>query len=386
MKWVQFASHLLTAVDTGLGKTYFDAINEIKTVDDLAFYDNAIFPAIASPYIFNEEGLFPLHYAIKTENHVAFDWILNIPGFPVNLTTKNHLFSPVHMAVQHENIEFLNKLVTSPSININGIDANGQTALSLAIEQRNLQLVKILTSSSKINLNLSSSTSSSTSYLHLLAHENTLEFLEHILKLKLVDVNIVDKESKTALILAVQDNQIEVVKLLLKYEARVDIIDDYGRMAIHYAVENNNSSMLSMLLYFKNSLDNDNNDASGMNNNNISFKRALAQSTLLYQDQTGHTPLMIAICKGFVKIANAIISLNIDVSQQDSNKNSLLHLAVLSNTKSSPEIVSILLKYSKSFAVFNADNKTPYDLANELNRKDLKDMLLDIFDNETVFI
>ena len=63
-----------------------------------------------------------------------------------------------------------------------------------------------------------------------------------------IGINSVDKRLQTPLILATRANNTEAMKTLLAAGADVNLRDDIHRTALHYAVEENNINMVKILL------------------------------------------------------------------------------------------------------------------------------------------
>ncbi|XP_033032624.1 ankyrin repeat domain-containing protein 36B-like [Trachypithecus francoisi] len=64
------------------------------------------------------------------------------------------------------------------------------------------------------------------------------------------ELNLYDRECRTPLIKAVQLRQEACATILLKNGANPNIMDFYGRTALHYAVYNEDTSMIEKLLFY----------------------------------------------------------------------------------------------------------------------------------------
>ena len=60
-------------------------------------------------------------------------------------------------------------------------------------------------------------------------------------------VNIVDEYGRNALMLACENGNIEVVKLLLEANADIDIVDEYGNSALMYAKRYKHTEIIELL-------------------------------------------------------------------------------------------------------------------------------------------
>lgn len=104
------------------------------------------------------------------------------------------------------------RLLLDHGAEMNAADRNGQTALTLSIEQRNLLVVRALLDAG-------------------------------------ADPNVIDKAfgNSSALVLAVKDRQVAIAEMLLKKGAKVDTRDQLGKSALDYANEYGPKKMVEIL-------------------------------------------------------------------------------------------------------------------------------------------
>lgn len=166
-------------------------------------------------------------------------------------------------------------------------------------------------------------------------YENILMFLLN----KGANVNAKEKAGeRTGLVLAVQNNNLGLVKLLLENKADPNIADKEGRSALWYASSlesGENLDLVTLLLDFK----------------------AGAEA----KAKDGSTTLLIALKRSFEKVSVALIKRMTDFSfKEKSTGNSYLHVAAYRNSET---IVRCLLKRGLiNEDNFNNDCKLPSDL------------------------
>ena len=201
----------------------------------------------------NNGKKFPL-IAACSNKHVSVVQLLLTHGADPNILEENKL--PMHMAVVDDNIELVElPLLLKHGANIDVVNTNGMTALHRAIEYYQYR---------------SNARATSSRYSQkVMASSNTKSVLDILLENK-ADVNIVDtcgetqlyraaskglldvvrkmlqvyggnpnkgSPDKNPLTAAVTDCNTEVVQLLLKYGAKIDVADTNRNTALHYAVE-----------------------------------------------------------------------------------------------------------------------------------------------------
>lgn len=174
-------------------------------------------------------------------------------------------------------------------------------------------------------------------------HSNNLlgdyeRILVFLLK-KGANVNVKEKETeKTGLLLAVQNNNLGLIKLLLENKADPNLSDKNGKTPLLYAVSfetGENIDIVNMLLEYK------------------------ANPELKAKDST--SPLLVAMKRSFEKISIALIKKMNDFSFREKNTgNSYLHIAAYRNME--PIVKTLLQKGLKNVDNFNSDCKLPSDL------------------------
>lgn len=182
-------------------------------------------------------------------------------------------------------------------------------------------------------------------------HKAIYENLEYALKNNLIDRFkswiayswIVDheytKKRGRLELIAAKNNNLDALKVIIE-NSNNESIDFYGYDLLLLAIDNNNSEMLNYLLA-----------------QNISFDAI---------DSESQSPLFHAIDKGNGSLVMNLISYGWDVNAVDGNKNNLLHLAAYKNNLS---LIKDLVKKGVSAGARNNKRKRPEDIARKKKNK-----------------
>lgn len=77
--------------------------------------------------------------------------------------------------------------------------------------------------------------------------KENMQVVEFLIERK-ADLNVVNNDRHTALVLAINNNNTEIAKLFVEKGAKLDIADRNGYTALMWAVENNNAEMVKLLI------------------------------------------------------------------------------------------------------------------------------------------
>lgn len=134
-----------------------------------------------------------------------------------------------------------------------GADSNidigdeGHTPIMYALVFNELELAKLLL---KYKANINAQDDNGNTYLHIIVDEYNQSKLEAI-KFALnngADVNIKDWENNSAFLLAVEDDNLELVKLFAQYRPKINDRGEDGVTPLMLAVDNENIEMVKFLL------------------------------------------------------------------------------------------------------------------------------------------
>ena len=117
------------------------------------------------------------------------------------------------------------KLLSKNPFLVNAQDEKGETFLSYAIKRNNKKIINLILSSPLLNLNYVDKNDNT--YLHLAVIQQNLEAIRLLIK-KGMPINSVNKDGNTALHLAYYLNFVDIVNCLLAFNADVNIKNNKG--------------------------------------------------------------------------------------------------------------------------------------------------------------
>ncbi|MBX3708541.1 MAG: ankyrin repeat domain-containing protein [Gammaproteobacteria bacterium] len=206
-KGISFAMHLLQIgyvhiVKFLCEKSKFDLqdafIKSLKAVDNKANFSSDI-----------------LHRVISSEDEIFANNIIDWMDDPELIRQMNTFPNPLLTATEKNMIPCVNKLLKC-NIDVN-IGDNGRTALLIAAENGQLEVIKALLEDEHINVNLT--TNENKTPLYIAAEFGHLDVIRMLLADKRVNVNeVATEDNQTALFIAAQEGHHEVVKALLEDE------------------------------------------------------------------------------------------------------------------------------------------------------------------------
>ncbi len=152
--------------------------------------------------------------------------------------------TPLQMALSKKNIAFSEALINARA-NVNEADSSGNTPLILAAEQVNIPLMKmLLKAGAKPNYERRYGLRTA---LHVAIDKADLNMMRMLLNAH-ADVNIRGNSRQTALHLAVNKKHLGMVNLLLKYHPQLNVLDSFGNSPLHTAVLSRNLPVVRRLL------------------------------------------------------------------------------------------------------------------------------------------
>eukprot|EP01132_Coremiostelium_polycephalum_P002194 gene2194-2700_t len=324
----------------------------------------------------DHQGYTPLHIAIKNQDKKMVILLLE-KNADVNAQRHYYLYdeTPLSLAAKPWNTEIIESLlVQGKNVQVNTLDKDGKTPLHRAVENKKLNIVKLLLENgANVNIpdrdhntplntaaeigdqemmllllekNTNSTKKSNTPLIWIVylsnlyknlfkkgqnADASVNEKVEHELlqaailesnqeKLKPllkkgVDVNKKNKKGSAPLHLAITTKAEEIVKLLLKYKADVNTKDQDGATPLHLAVKNNIEGIITLLVQ----------------------KGADVNA----KDKDGSAPLHWAGNKVVIKL---LVEQGADMNAKDENGHTPLHSAIENNKK---EVIAFLLENAK---------------------------------------
>lgn len=187
-----------------------------------------------------------------------------------------------------------------------------------------------------------------------------------------------DKCGNTALHIAIENGDIEIVEMLLNAGANVYVRDNLGRAVLHFAVKNGNIEIVKVLLNAGANLGVQ--DKCGktvlhfaVENDKIEIVkvRLNAGANVYVQDDFGNTVLHSAVETGFPVIVEHVLKHCPDVNSINSKDvigRTALHIACKEGHK---QIVIALVAHGSDINIMCDDNETPLDFANDFEIVDI---------------
>ncbi|GBN70628.1 Ankyrin-3 [Araneus ventricosus] len=208
-------------------------------------------------------GITVFHEAVRLpSNNIGVVRELINAGADVNCRTHLDL-TPLHFTVTHRKQQIVNALIESGA-SVNAKDFLGRTSLHLAVTKWVLYLPPIT-----------------------LQMQPNIWVIDKLLKHKDIDYNLVNSNGETPLMVAVKDQQIEAVELLLGNEANPNVCNNVSETPLHVAFS--------------------------LPPNSIEFLLLLSGASIYPVDKKGQTPLDILIKNGLDSRTNERVMLILKV-------------------------------------------------------------------------
>ena len=139
---------------------------------------------------------------------------------------------PLFTLIAEEKNEEVKKLILS-GFYVNTQSSNGQTALHVAVEFGNLEIVKfLLENKAKVNIKSKHNRTPLLMIDELPERDDLLVEIVRLLVAKGANVNVQDKSKNTALMFACDEEELEAVKILLEAGANPNLKDEDGETAL----------------------------------------------------------------------------------------------------------------------------------------------------------
>ncbi len=140
---------------------------------------------------------------------------------------------PLFGAIAQDDNEAVKQLINS-GFKVNTKSSNGQTALHVAVEFGNLEIIRFLLKKGA-NVNVKDSEKRTPLAMRIDADEDEKEITKEIIRLlvsKGANINVRDEDSQTFLMKACFDDDLELVKFLLELGANPNLKDEDGETAM----------------------------------------------------------------------------------------------------------------------------------------------------------
>ncbi|XP_004602631.2 transient receptor potential cation channel subfamily A member 1 [Sorex araneus] len=265
----------------------------------------------AKPCKSNKWGCFPIHQAAFSGAKNCLEIILKYGdehGYPrqshINFVN-NGKSSPLHMAVQGGDLEMI-KLCLDNGAKLDMMETGKCTALHFAATQGATEIVKLMISSYSGNIDIVNAVDGNQeTLLHRASLFDHHELAEYLISMG-ADINAIDCEGRSPLLLATTSASWNVVNLLLSKGAQVDIKDNFGRNFLHMIVQ----------------------QPHGLKNLQPEFMQMQhIKELVMDEDFEGCTPLHYACRQGIPFSVSNLLCYNVSINSKSKDKKSPLHFA-----------------------------------------------------------
>lgn len=189
------------------------------------------------------------------------------------------------------------------------------------------------------------------------------QFLEYISSLSVdeVDVNMKDENGNYLIYFAIMMNNRRILKKLIEYGSRLDILDSEGYSILYYPIKFNYFEIIDTLLEYD--------------------KKTIGMSLVNIDDKRGAVPLFYAIKYRNRYALQELLSSNADPNYKNKENMNSLHIAVLSKDST---IVRMVIKYIKNIDARTKDGSTALHYACNYQLTEIVKILLEKGANQNI--
>jgi ankyrin repeat protein len=323
-----------------------------------------------------------LHYATVHENVEIVRILLSYGSNPIAEMQVSQV-TPLHYAVLAGNIPLIETLAMHDFTIVNFPDRNQTTALHIAASCNNAEAAQVLV---KYGAYPNSKDCRERTPLHFAVNEGNLEVIKILLEHCWTNLSIKDCKSRTALHIAAKSNQVEALRLLLEKGCDTNVLGKSSFTPLHYAAKKGCTDAIQALLSDP-STSVDQPDFGGrtalhiaVNGNKFDAVKSLLANGAdpnLRDTFKGKTPLHVAVELGNMESAELLARHNTTNNNiQDSQGRTALHLAVL---KDHVDFVCQLLMHDADPNIRDEIFSTPLHYAAQKGRKNILSSFINKF-------
>lgn len=315
-----------------------------------------------------------LHAACSSGHLEALLNLLNLK-IDVNIKFEQNL-TPLYVAVECGHVKIVEALLkakASPAIQ----DSDGYTPLDIAVSNGHTTIVRTLCKVAKID----AQNAGNRTPLHVAAIFGQVESARILLENKANIEAWYGDEKRTPLHLACQNGYIKFVKFLLEEkEAKIEAKDEFGYTALHIAAEENQDEIVTLLTNL--GADREARTESGKTALHIATEKGQTEAVLALVrsksvigalDFQGKKPIHYAVLEKRVETLKALIKLGADINATDAFSITSLHMASFNND---PEIANALLKLGANPNAQDSQKQTPLHIACKEGHNKIATLLL----------
>ena len=164
-----------------------------------------------------------------------------------NINAQNKKFdTPLHIAIDTENLEISKLLIDNKKINTNSQNSNGDAPLHKAVKNNALQIVMLLLKHREIKINEKNGDGSTA--LHMATFYNYLEIVKILLDQKNIEISSKNNNGNTPLHIAIYKNNPKIAQMLIFHGARINATNNKNKTPVHSALDRPNLEASKLLL------------------------------------------------------------------------------------------------------------------------------------------
>ena len=344
--------------------------------------------------LIDNNGVSHLHIACIVNNVDIVNRYLQ-SGVQVNLATKNGE-TPLHFAVKFNCVATVKLLLkNNADITVQEI-TNGLTPLHVASENQNNEIINIILSVHS-NTIINPVNKMGFSHFHIICMNNRVNLVQIFLNKGVaidaaVKTDSVNYPGFTSLHFAVKYCCVEIVKLLLKYGANINVKNKFKKVPLHYAFKLKHRNTKQILDLFspvikknggilEDGIELSSLHIACMRNDYLAVKDFLKERLDIINHRTslncpswpGYTPLHFAVKYGTIETVELLLRNKANVHITDKYGFTALHFACC---YSKEKIVEKLLASNSNPGVKNVNGLTPLRLAKQAKNNQIVHMVL----------
>lgn len=273
------------------------------------------------------------------------------------------------------NGEILKYLADNKYINIKAKDGNGFSAMHYAEKGHNIGTTQYLIDNG-FNVNVMNNLGK-TPIVHAIKHGD-IGMVDYLIDHG-ANINTVDIKNRTLLHHAIKYGQFDIVKYLVDKGININALDDSNLSAFNYAANSNNKQIIEYLQLKQREQQQIENIKTLVDEkdckNAIELIKGIKDINM--PDVFGNTLLHWAVCNEYKEIVEELLKRkDININAVNKQKNTALHLAVMSNNI---EITELLVDNRANINTVNEYRQTPYMCALNIKKSTGKREMVDYF-------
>ncbi len=266
-----------------------------------------------------KDGFSPLHWAVRMERTDIVRLLLEVKDINLELPNKYNTTALMNAIKWDHNIEIV-KLLLDKGANAK-MQINGDTALYYATINGNIDYINTLLELGDLSNSDINAQTEDTEYTALIfaAENGCLDVVKALIRAD-AKVDIASKCDNTALIVAAKNGHLDVVKALIQAGAKVDIASQYDHTALIVAAKNGHLDVVEALIQADAKVDIASKYGNtalivAAKNGHLDVVEALirADAKVDIASKCGNTALIVAAKNGHLDVVKALIQADAEV-------------------------------------------------------------------------